>query len=228
MSHLDASVKELEKASFQDISKKILELEDRDSIKEVAILQTCNRIEIYVVLEEYTAGEIIDEIAEEELGYSNSSKKLKLFEGEEAIKHLLRLSAGLESMIQGEDEILGQIKECFEKALENGSTGKILNKSFEKSIRVGKRVREETDINKGPRSIGSAAVKMCKKTQGSIDDLNFMLIGAGEVAELVCKSLEKRSYSDIYIVDKKNKRSKKLSEQFGGNPGLFLRVRKLL
>lgn len=215
ISHHQASVEELEGAAFKDESQACIDLLEWDEVEEVAVLQTCNRVELYIVSsEQELKDEFFDDIASFMFDAS-SIEKMDILRGLEALEHLFEVSTGLVSMISGEDEILGQVSDTFERCVDKDFSGDILNLALEKSIHVGKRVRNETNINSGPRSIGSATVKFVEENFASTEEAKFAIIGAGEVANLVGKSLQKRGYESLFIADNDLEKAEKLIEKVG-------------
>ncbi|MFB6217348.1 MAG: glutamyl-tRNA reductase, partial [Candidatus Aenigmatarchaeota archaeon] len=211
-----ADVGDLECAQVGDSADAALELKEFDSIEESLVLQTCNRIELYASASDFeSAKEDLFEFSSERMNL-DVDEYAKFLEGEELVEHLLRLSSGLESMMVGEDQILGQIKEAYESCREVGSTGKTLEIAFEKAIRVGKTVRTETEINEGPTSVGAAAVKLAEESLGDLGDSSVLIIGAGETAELVGKSLVKRGPKSITVANRTYEKGKKLADELGG------------
>ncbi|ABR55644.1 glutamyl-tRNA reductase [Methanococcus aeolicus] len=166
------------------------------------LVQTCNRIEIYFDKN----AKIIDinEFAEFEMIKSNN-----------AIKHLLRTASGLNSMIVGEDQIIGQIKNSHRKAKELKKTTKYLDTIFLKAIHTGQKVRNNTKINKGCVSIGSAAVQLAEKTVG-LNNKNILVVGAGEIATLVAKALIEKNIRAIVVSNRTYERAELLAKKLNG------------
>lgn len=171
------------------------------------LIQTCNRIEIYF------DNHCIDKKEEEEL--AKDFKCFDILTGKEAIIHLLRVSCGLESMIVGEDQILGQIKKSYIKARELKKTTKYLDNILLKSIHVGQRVRKETKINEGGVSVGSAAVELVEKTVG-LSEKKVLLVGAGEIGTLVAKALIEKNIKAIIVANRTYERAERLSKELKG------------
>jgi len=140
---------------------------------------------------------------------------------EESLEHLLRLAGGLESMIVGEDQILGQMKELYSHAKKMGTTGKVLDTAFDKAIQVGKRIRNETKINKGSVSIGSAAVDLAEDILGGLCGKTVLVIGAGEIGVLVAKALSEKDIEAIYITNRTFKKAEELAYELGGHAVRF-------
>ncbi|MDI3484459.1 MAG: glutamyl-tRNA reductase [Methanobacteriaceae archaeon] len=148
--------------------------------------------------------------------------------GQSALKHLLRLAAGLESMIIGEDQILGQIKEARIAALKRGSCGPILDTIFNKAVHVGQLVRNKTQINKGSISIGSAAVELAESVQGDLKCKKVLVIGAGEMGALVARALAEKQLKAIVVANRTYDRAVKLAEELGGYAIQFNRLDEAL
>ena len=170
------------------------------------LLQTCNRVEI-----------IFDADSLEEIkGIENIDlEKFDILTGDKAIEHLFRVACGLESMIVGEDQILGQLKNAYLKAKEKGKISKKLEKIILKAIHTGQRARVETKINEGGVSIGSAAVELAEKVFG-LEGKNVLLIGAGEIANLVIKALKEKHIKAIIVANRTYEKAEKLAKELGG------------
>ncbi|AAB98126.1 glutamyl-tRNA reductase (hemA) [Methanocaldococcus jannaschii DSM 2661] len=170
------------------------------------LLQTCNRVEI-----------IFDADSLEEIkGIENIDlEKFDILFGDKAIEHLFRVACGLESMIVGEDQILGQLKNAYLKAKEKGRISKKLEKIILKAIHTGQRARVETKINEGGVSIGSAAVELAEKIFG-LEGKNVLLIGAGEMANLVIKALKEKNIKAIIVANRTYEKAEKLAKELGG------------
>jgi glutamyl-tRNA reductase len=239
--HQKADVTTLEAFAFPDIKKAVKDLASLPSVKECVIIQTCNRVEIFAAAEDvdvayhdimdyvmdktiskmkehlsHTAGLSPEKIVEHMI---SSSKMLHdIIESDfhsAALHHLLRLTSGLESMIVGEDQILGQVRDAHHLAYGAGTVGPFFKNIFSKAIHVGKRVRTETEINKGAVSIGSAAVELAEDTLGSLKGKKVLLIGAGEMGTLVAKSLVEREVV-AFVANRTYERSIKLAQELGG------------
>ncbi|MDI9623679.1 MAG: glutamyl-tRNA reductase [Methanothermobacter sp.] len=197
--HKIADIEGIEKAD--KILNEILD-ELKEDIKEHIPIKTCNRIEHYLIVRKTTL----------DINHPN----IIIEEGQNALKHLLRLAAGLESMIIGEDQILGQIKEARISALKSGSCGPILDMIFNKAVHVGQIIRNRTKINKGSISIGSAAVELAESVQGDLRCKKVLVIGAGEMGALVAKALAEKQLKAIVVANRTYDRAVKLAEELGG------------
>ncbi len=212
ITHEWAAIEDLEKVRYDDVEAARKELYSFGGVDECVVLQTCNRVEAYIA----SSGDC-EQVLRGYVDYKNIPPHIAKYLGHEAsLRHLFRLASGLESMIVGEDQILGQVKEAFNSAKSLGTTGKILGMTFRKAINVGKRVRTETGINKGAVSIGSAAVDLAEQILGTLKDKNVLIIGAGEMATLVAKALSEIDISAIVVSSRTHEHALKLARELGG------------
>lgn len=212
ITHEWAAIEDLEKVRYDDVETALKGLYSFGGVDECVVLQTCNRVEAYIV----SSGDG-EQVLRGYVDYKNIPPHIVKYLGHEAsLRHLFRLASGLESMIVGEDQILGQVKEAFNNAKSLGTTGKILGMTFKKAINVGKKVRTETGVNKGSVSIGSAAVDLAEQILGALKDKNVLIIGAGEMATLVAKALSERDISAIVVSSRTHEHAHKLARELGG------------
>ncbi|NJD52680.1 MAG: glutamyl-tRNA reductase [Candidatus Methanoperedens sp.] len=211
ITHTKATIVEMESAWHGGIDQLLVHLKSHELVEECAVLKTCNRVEVYVVSPK--GSKVLFEFAKH---MKVSSRIIDFLDHEESLRHLLRLTSGLESMIVGEDQILGQVKELFQMAKKAGAVGKVLDTAFNKSIQVGKRTRNETGINKGSVSIGSAAVELAEKELGGLDGKTVMVIGAGEMGTLVAKALANKDIKVIYVANRTFDKAKALACELQG------------
>jgi glutamyl-tRNA reductase len=195
------------------------ELTAAEGIHEAAALSTCNRTELYLIVSdpveaESTALGVLTRQAElrptELLGHLYSLRS------SEAVRHLFRVTAGLDSMIVGEAEIQGQVKRAYELALVEGATGPILNRLFRGALAAGGRAREETTIGERQVSIPSVAVDLARRTLGDLGERRVLVIGAGETAELVARALVARGVATVFVANRHHDRAIGLAQRFGG------------
>ncbi|MFC1713273.1 glutamyl-tRNA reductase [Candidatus Poribacteria bacterium] len=184
------------------------------------IISTCNRTEIYA--NSRNADAALSEIwglLSEESGIDSEPLQDYLYNltCQEAIAHLFRVTTGLDSMILGEQEILGQVARAYQTACENGASNCVMNVLFQKALKVGKQVRTETRISNGASSVGSAAVEMAKQTFGDIQNSAVMLIGAGEMGRLVARNLANNSTSEVMVCNRSYDRAQELASEFDGS-----------
>lgn len=211
ITHTKATIDEMENAWHGGIDQLLVHLKRHELVEECAVLKTCNRVEVYVVSPK--GSKVLFEFAKH---MKVSSRIIDFLDHEESLRHLLRLTSGLESMIVGEDQILGQVKELFMMAKKAGAVGKTLDTAFNKAIQVGKRTRNETGINKGSVSIGSAAVELAEKNLGGLDGKTVMVIGAGEMGTLVAKALANKNIKVIYVANRTFEKAEALACELKG------------
>jgi len=208
----------LERFTFSDLKNAYSSFRDNSGLNECVILQTCNRVEIFGVGNETNIEKIKKTWATlaglEENAFLDN---LEYSSGTDVFHHLLNLTSGLESMVLGEEQILGQIKNSITDARENKWSSEHLNTLFDKTIRVGTRIRNSTGISKGSISIGSMAVKLAEENVDDMKSKEILLIGTGEAAALVAKSLKRRSYP-FYVSSRTIQRSESFSKTVGGEP----------
>jgi glutamyl-tRNA reductase len=220
ITHKKAPIHVLEKFTFKDIGKAYRVFLTSGDIRECVIIQTCNRVEIFLALEKIDVEKIFDiwrDITEmKELSFELA----EIDQDKEAINHLLRLTSGLESLVVGEDQILGQVKRAFEYSRQNCYVDSFIPIIFEHAIKVGGRIRTNTGLNKGSISIGSMAVNLAEKYFDDFQNKKVLLIGTGEGATLVAKSLKKRQVN-FDVASRTYERAKSFSSTVGGTPVKF-------
>ena len=208
----------LERFSFSNVNEAYSLFKKHTELKECVILQTCNRIEIFATGSEKDFDQIKKTWAsiaglEENAFQDNCDVSVNT----DVYEHLLKLTSGLDSMVIGEEQILGQIKDSITFARNSKKSGEHLNTLFDKAIRVGTRVRNSTGISKGSISVGSMAVKLAEENVDDMKEKQILLIGTGEAAALVAKSLNRRGY-EFSISSRTLERSTSFSKTVGGNP----------
>jgi glutamyl-tRNA reductase len=195
------------------------ELTETETIGEAAAISTCNRTELYLVVSDPVQAEsealgVLTRKADipptELLGHLYSLR------GEDASRHLLRVTAGLDSMIVGEAEIQGQVKRAYELALVEGATGPILNRLFRGALAAGGRARNETAIGERGVSIPSVAVEVAQRALGDLSERKVLMIGAGATAELVARALVARGVDTVFVANRHHDRALGLAERFDG------------
>jgi glutamyl-tRNA reductase len=208
----------LERFTFRDLDSAYSSFLEHSGLKECVILQTCNRVELFGAGSAHDVERIKKTWASIAGLEENAFKEnLEISVGTEAFEHLLKLTAGLDSLVVGEEQILGQIKESIITARESNASGNNLNTLFDKAIRVGSRVRNTTGISRGSISIGSMAVKLAEENIDDLKSKHILLIGTGEAASLVAKSLKKRGI-EFLVTSRTFERSKAFAETVGGRP----------
>ena len=211
----------LEKFAFKDMPDACLTFKKNSSVSECVIIQTCNRIELFAASDNPNFDKIKSTWAsltgQEEDVFRDT---LEVCENKDAYEHLLKLTSGLESLVVGEEQILGQIKQSISVARHAKTSGKRLNKLFDRSIRIGTRIRNSTGIGRGGISLGSMAVKLAEENVDDIKSKHVLLIGTGEAATMVAKSLKKRGYA-FNVTSRTMERSIGFSQTLGGKPTKF-------
>ena len=203
----------------KDIDDLFWKLQEKYSIGEYIEISTCNRKE-YFINNDY--------IEEDDELLSHENQSIIIEYGQSAVMHLLRMTSGLESMIVGEDQILGQVKDAKHKAEKEHHCGKSLDVVFTKAVHVGQVVRNKTNINKGSVSIGSAAIDLAEKHLGSLDDKSVLVIGAGKMGRLVAKALAEKDLNAILVANRTYYVAVELAKDLGGEAILFNELEKYL
>jgi glutamyl-tRNA reductase len=191
-----------------------------EGVRECLIISTCNRVEIYASVTDSAGGiDRIKQFISDYHGLSRESLEQALYVYPEAqgVRHTFRVASSLDSMVLGEAQILGQLKDAFDIALKTKTTSVILNKLIKKAISVAKRVRTETRLAEGAVSISSAAVELAKKIFGSLEGKNVMLLGAGEMAELAAQHLLGNGVKNIMVANRTFERAEELATEFKGD-----------
>jgi glutamyl-tRNA reductase len=220
ITHKKAPIHILEKFTFKDISKAHRVFLTSGDIRECVILQTCNRVELFLALESIDAEKIFDTWKSITGLQELSFEFAEIDEDKGAIHHLLRLTSGLESLVVGEDQILGQVKRAFEYSRQNCYVDSFIPIIFEHAIKVGSRIRTNTGLNKGSVSIGSMAVNLAEEYFDDFQNKKVLLIGTGEGATLVAKSLKKRQVN-FEVASRTYERANSFSSTVGGIPVKF-------
>lgn len=190
-----------------------------DAIDEAVVLSTCNRTEFHLVCDDAVAAEssALGVLASQaDVAPTSLASSIYTKSGRGAAEHILRVTAGLDSVILGESEIQGQVRRAYDLALVEGAAGPVLNKLFQVALSTGGRVREETAVGRGGVSLSSVAVELAEQTLGSLDGLRVMLIGAGDTANLVAKALSTRGAETAFIANRHHDRAEKLAAEHGG------------
>ena len=221
LSHHTAPVELREKLDFSsgDVGAAVQELAARASVPECVVLSTCNRSEIYVGGAERgrSRHDVVDFLSEfHRLPQEKFTPHLFSLEGREAVTHLFRVAAGLDSAIVGEPQILGQVKEAFLHALERRCTGPLLDRLFKSSFRVGKRVRTETAIGEGAVSVSFEAVAIARKIFERLDGRRVLVVGAGDISTLTAQHLRASGVGEILITSRTAAHAQDLAAKVAG------------
>ena len=219
LNHITAPVEVREKVAVTDESLPavLTELRGQRGIDEVAILSTCNRTEIYCSLYENDGGIILDWLSHfHHLRLQEINPFLYSYPDANAVKHILRVASGLDSMVLGEPQVLGQLKSAYKAAVDAGSIGQLLSRLFQHSFKVAKEIRSNTEIGNHPVSIAYAAVRLGQQIFGNFSDKTALLIGAGDTIELTARHLHDSGLSRMIIANRTLERSQHLAREFSG------------
>jgi len=198
-------------------------------IPELVILSTCNRVELYAVSTQPVIDQLENFLSEtQDIPVSEFSSALFRLQGKAAIRHLLDVAAGLDSVVIGEPQILGQVTDAYAAARRQGTAGKILSRMFQIAIHAGKRARTETTISHNPASIASVAVNLVSEVVPELTNAKIMVLGAGEMAELAVESLRKRGVHQILVVNRTLQRAQELAERWDGQAAALEMLLELL
>ncbi|MBS1867565.1 MAG: glutamyl-tRNA reductase [Acidobacteria bacterium] len=222
LNHRTAPVEVRELVSFtgDQAQQAASELRERGILEETLVLSTCNRSEVYgvppedvkksaTVLASYLSS--FHKVAPDTL-----SASLYHHYDRDVVRHLYRVSSGLDSMVLGEAEILGQVREAYRLAHGHGRTGPVLNRLFQGALEVGKRVRSETELGTRPMSVASAGVKLAERIFGKLEQRCALVIGAGTIGEQVVSQLRDRDVGQLYVMNRSQEKAAQLAREFGG------------
>lgn len=229
ISYKTAPIEVREKLAFQErhLRMALAQMDGLPQVEEKVILSTCNRVEIYTQGGE--AGEAIRKVKDFLSSYHRLplglfEPYLYVYHHLEAIKHLFRVASSLDSMIVGEPQILGQMKEAYFCAKEVGTTGLILNQLFDKAFSLAKRVRTETKLGEHAVSVSYAAVELARKIFGSLEGKSVLVIGAGKMSELAARHLVNQGVKAVLVANRTYERALFLSRALGGKAVDFDRL----
>ncbi len=222
LNHRTAPVEVRERVSFttEQAKRAAEELRARGILEETLVLSTCNRSEVYGVPPEssHECAPGLSTFLSEFHSVRPDILSVSLYHhyDHEVVRHLFRVSAGLDSMLLGEAEILGQVREAYRFAHEQGATGPVLNRLFQGALEVGKRVRTETELGTRPMSVASAGVKLAERIFGKLSERKALVLGAGTISEQVVSQLRDRGIAQLHVMNRSRDRADELAKQFGG------------
>jgi len=222
LNHRTAPAEVRERVSFtaEQARRASEELRSKGILEETLVLSTCNRSEVYGVPPETSResapglSTFLSEFHSVRMDVLGTS--LYHHYDREAVRHLFRVAAGLDSMMLGEAEILGQVREAYRLAHEQGATGPVLNRLFQSALEVGKRVRAETELGARPMSVASAGVKLAERIFGKLHDRCALVLGAGTISEQVIAQLRDRGIARLFVMNRSKERADGLAKQYGG------------
>ncbi|MEY8560080.1 glutamyl-tRNA reductase [Jeotgalicoccus halotolerans] len=221
LNYKNTGVEEREQVTFQDdeVVEALHKLREQKSILEATLLSTCNRTELYVVSDQEHTGAYYSRkfLADWfDVDYEKIKQLTDMKVADEAVSHLFKVTAGLDSMVLGETQILGQIRDAFLTAQEEHTTGTIFNKLFKEAITVAKRGHNETDISKNAVSISYAAVELAKRIFANVKKSRVLVIGAGEMAEESLLNLTSNGIEDVVVLNRSLEKAEELAARFNG------------
>jgi glutamyl-tRNA reductase len=235
LNHKTAPIDLLERLSIgeDDMPKALHSLNGYEHVLESALLSTCNRIEVYAVVSKFHGGSQdlrnffsdFCHVAPEEI-----ADCLYTYHEEGAVRHLLRVAAGVDSMVVGESEILGQVRRAYQTAIDHGNVHRVLAQAMRYALRVGKRARTETAIGRNPVSVSSAAVELARRAfeSGSLDSKRVAIVGAGKMGRLAAQALARAGATDIVVVNRTEERGRDLATEFGAESRPFEDLQKVM
>jgi glutamyl-tRNA reductase len=217
LSHHESKVETLERFGGHAETRSLLR---RTGCSELLLLNTCNRVEVYAVAA--SPPSTID-VARclGEIGNHETPGSFYRYEAHDCVTHLFRVASGLDSMVLGETEILGQIKKAYEAARSGGEAGPLLHRVFQRAFRVAKQVRTHTEITRGPVSVSSVAVELASKVFGDLSARKVLILGAGEVSERTARTLKSRGVSDLRVANRSFERAHELAQAVAGRAERF-------
>jgi glutamyl-tRNA reductase len=221
----------MESVVFKDKTQALTELLATENVVECLILQTCNRIELYLVSEkgEETLNVTKQYLAQRStLHYEEAFNAIETSLDREAYKHLVRITTGLESMVIGEEQVLNQVWDAYLEAEKAKTLGPILKHLFNRAMTVGHRIRNATGISKGAVSVGSASVELAANLIGNLEDKKILVMGAGETGTIVAKALARRCLSPVLFANRTYARAVTLAETLGGKAVKFDEFQEVL
>jgi len=221
LGHRTAPVEIREKFTFAAgrLAEALKELRETKSVLECVIVGTCNRTELYAVVDrQYLCGHFVRGFLEKWFGVPREdfNPYLYMYEDRKAVEHLFRVTSGLDSMVIGETQILGQVKDAFLLAQETGTTGTLFNTLFKQAVTFAKRAHSETSIGENPVSVSYAAVELGKRIFGSFAQKTVLIVGAGKMSELTAKHLHAGGATRILVVNRTMERALDLAGKFRG------------
>ena len=190
---------------------------DGEAIRELAWLSTCNRVELYAHVGENGATSQLVAILADAAGLDQSDVAGHTYRhrGYEAVRHLCRVASGLDSMVLGEPQILGQVTNALAEARSSRTAGPVLNRVFRRAVRTGRRARTETSIGRNPASMSSVAVALAGSVVGSLRERRVLVIGLGEMGSITVKALRSRQVRGIAVANRTRARAEQISTQWG-------------
>ena len=220
LNHKTAPVDVRERLSVQekDLPGELAAIRAMNGVDGTAIVSTCNRVEIVTsVRDDEAAAGIVEHVAARAgMPRETVEKHLYILRHGDVIRHLFRVASGLDSMIIGEPQIAGQVRQAYHTAVEHNSLDPVLHKLYEQTLRVAKKIRTETGIGEHAVSIPYAAVELAKKIFGDLDGLRVLLVGAGKIGELTAQHLQGNGLREVLVANRAHEKGVELAKRFGG------------
>ncbi len=220
ISHHTATLETREKIAIArtDYALRVKEISDLEGVEEVVVVSTCNRTEIYSIGQKQSREQIRLWLQTKGgLSDAEMAQHCYVHEREQAVRHLFRVASGLESLVLGESQIVGQLKESWQMAHEAGGVGKVLDRLFQRAFATGKLIRSKTRIGEHPVSVAYTTVMLAKQIFGDLASKTVILVGAGEMVELCGRHLHDKGVSSLIIANRSVDRAAELAEQFGAH-----------
>ena len=221
LNHKTAPVELREKMSIDDVELDdvLKQLRETRTILESVVVSTCNRTEIYALVSSVRAGDdFLKTFLAKRSGLSldEIASHLYMYQGEQAVRHLMKVTCGLDSLVIGETQILGQVRSAYLTASDTGNTGALFNQLFRKAIQVGKKAQTDTSIGQNAVSVSYAAVQLARKIFGDLHDKGVLIVGAGKMSQLTAQHLKANGIHRVAIVNRTASKAQALAEQFDG------------
>jgi glutamyl-tRNA reductase len=226
LSHRTAPVALLERVSVSGdaLAKLLHDVQRNDCVAEAMIVSTCNRVEVYAVVDRFHA--VVSEVTELLAVYSGIPLEqlvphLYVHYEDRAVEHLFSVAAGLDSMVVGEGQILGQVRQALRLAQDEGTLGPTLNELVQQALRVGKRSHAETGIDRAGASLVGVGLRLAERALGPIQGLRALVVGAGSMSALSAATLQRAGVTDIVVVNRTHERAVRLAQTVGGRAAQF-------
>ena len=218
LNHNTAPVEIREQVVFagDEIARALTQVRDLEGVEEAVLLSTCNRTEFYVITDDDGEARLREWLLDSKNLHPSFSESMFELDGDEAIRHIFRVACGLDSMVLGEPQILGQLKEAHREAAAADASGKDLGRLFQHTYSVAKKVRTDTEIGSSPVSVAYAAVTLAQQFFAGFSQHTAVLVGAGVTVELLAKHLSRKGIGRLFVANRDVERARNLASKFGG------------
>lgn len=225
LNHKTAPVSVRERFAFSEgqVREVLEEVRAKPGVSSVVLLSTCNRTEFYIFFTKEIGRTAVIEVLSRRAGleFNELRRYLYVHTENDCVRHLFKVAAGLDSMVLGETQILGQVKEAYQLAKNCDSSGKYFNALFQQALAVGKKVRTDTGIDKNPVSVSYAAVELAKQELGSLEGRTVLIVGAGKMSDLTAKHLVASGVTGVIVSNRSHERAQELAGRFNGQAVRF-------